>query len=96
MVDKFLLNGVGDLERNEMKLNLEGHFTPKKSRTPLAKIFFFKKNPPKIRKNPFVVKESRMLFRKSEMPVAKSLVLGLNFSLLIASIHNNNNNNNNK
>ena len=48
----------------------EGHFTPKKSRTPWAKNpFLFKKNPPKIRKNPFVVKECRTLFRKSEMPL---------------------------
>ena len=77
----------------ERSLNREEHFTPKKSCTPLAKILFFKKNPPKIRKNPFVVNESRTLFRKSEMPLAKSLVLGLNFLLLIASIHNNNNNN---
>ena len=51
-----------------------GAFHSKKSRTPLAKILLFarKKNPSKIRKNPFVLKKSRTLFRRSEMPLGCS------------------------
>ena len=47
----------------------EGHFTPRKSRTPLEKILFFQDISIKIRKNPFVLKKIRMLFRTSEMPL---------------------------
>ena len=47
----------------------EGHFTPKKSRTPLTNPFVFKKNPSKILINPFVLKKSRTLFPMSEVPL---------------------------
>ena len=53
---------------------VEGLVSLPKSRTPLAKILFFKKNPSKIRINPFVVKKSRTLFPMSELPLAPGKV----------------------